>query len=135
MLYTATAAPRLMLVPYTPLAASPWHFALLLASETTSEAIRELHVSPKAIIFWRRCGNTEALRACGQKSNCRQPQRCSLMDRFAGTRRGDESSDESDEDAEDALERRALAEARLAAPQGLRQRLRRPNAPSATGPA
>ena len=29
------------------------------------------------------------------------------MDRFAGTRRGDESSDESDEDAEDALERRA----------------------------
>ena len=36
------------------------------------------------------------------------------MDRFAGTRRGDESSDESDEDAEDALERRALAEARLA---------------------
>jgi rRNA-processing protein EBP2 len=36
------------------------------------------------------------------------------MDRFAGTRRGDESSDESDADAEDALERRALAEARLA---------------------
>ena len=27
------------------------------------------------------------------------------MDRFAGARRGDESSDESDEDAEDALER------------------------------
>jgi len=36
------------------------------------------------------------------------------MDRFAGTRRGDASSDESDADAEDALERRALTEMRLA---------------------
>ena len=56
------------------------------------------------------------------------------MDRFAGTRRGDESSDESDEDAEDALERRALAEDLLEAAVAALEDARRLPGSRARGP-